>query len=348
MWTLNYRVALAAVMCCGIVFLDALAGEGVSPAPKRTFVAVLLHRGTAVGKNAGAFGVFVREGDTTWTKLTLSNIISFGLGYYEKGPTRRYYLAAGNGVHRSTDGGSSWRTLTGWRTEEILCVVPDPVDSAVIYAATPFGVFKTTDDGATWVKKANGFKKWFMQRMIMDRDNRSVLYAASEDDMYRSTDAGEHWSPLHVGGPVRPDGRPGRPEILSLLQHPGNPDIIIAGQEDDGIKYSTDRGRSWSAARVPFSTSIYALGASVDGHDLYAAGWKSGLWRSEDAGATWAQIWPAEGVEAIYSIAVDPDDSSHLLTGTVGSGVFESRDRGRTWQSIGLTGAQVKQIEFYP
>lgn len=305
---------------------------------KRIFAAVLLHRGTAVGKNAGAFGVFVRSGDTTWTKVTLSNIISFGLGYYGRGVTHRYYLAGGNGVHRSTDGGNTWRTLTGWRTEEILCVVPDPVDSAIIYAATPFGIFKTTDDGATWLKKAKGFKKWFMQRIIMDRDDRRVLYAASEDDMYRSTDAGEHWAPLHVGGP----------EILALLQHPGSPRVILAGQEDAGIKYSTDRGARWTLAHMPYATSIYTFGASADGSDLYAAGWKSGLWRSEDGGVSWSQVWRADSIEAIYSVFVDPDDRSHVMVGTVGSGVLESLDRGQTWRRAGLSGAQVKQIELYP
>jgi photosystem II stability/assembly factor-like uncharacterized protein len=316
----------------------AEAGEnGVAPA-KRTFAAVLLNRGTVVGKNAGSYGVYVRSGDTTWTKVTLSNIITFGLGYYEHGATQRYYLAGGNGVHRSTDGGRSWRILTSWQTEEILCVVPDPVDSAVIYAATPFGVFKTTDDGEAWVKKANGFKKWFIQRIIMDRSDRRVLFAASDDDLYRSTDAGEHWAPLHVGGP----------EILSLLQHPSMPGIILAGQEDDGIMYSADRGASWKQARVPFATSIYTFGASHDGHDLYAAGWKSGLWRSEDGGQTWTQTWPADGIEAIYSIFVDPQDPDHLMAGTVGLGIFESLDHGRTWRSAGLTGAQVKQIELYP
>ena len=325
-------------MCSVVCISPARAGEKAAAAPKRTFAAVLLHRGTAVGKNAGAYGIYVRSGDTTWTKITLSNIISFGLGYYGRGSSQRYYLAGGNGVHRSTDGGSTWRTLTGWRTEEILCVVPDPVDSAVIYAATPFGVFKTIDDGATWLKKADGFKKWFIQRIIMDRDDRRVLYAASEDDMYRSTDGGERWTPLHVGGP----------EILALLQHPGHPEIILAGQEDSGIKYSTDRGAHWRSSRVPFATSIYTFGASVDGNDLYAAGWKSGLWRSEDGGVSWAQVWRADSIEAIYSIFVDPGDRAHMMVGTVGSGVFESLDRGHTWRGIGLWGAQVKQIELYP
>jgi photosystem II stability/assembly factor-like uncharacterized protein len=336
---LNCRKAiLVCLLSSAVCVACANAGDASAPGSRRIFAAVLLHRGTAVGKNAGTFGVFVRTGDTIWTKVTLSNIIAFGLGYFDNGSTRRYYLAAGNGVHRSTDGGQSWRTLTSWRTEEILCVAPDPVDSAVIYAATPFGVFKTIDDGATWLKKSTGFNKWYIQRIILDVANRRTLYAASEDDLYRSTDAGEHWSPLHVEGP----------EILALMQHPKNPGILLVGQEDEGIKYSTNRGASWSPARIPSPTSIYAFAASADGRDLYAAGWKTGLWRSEDGGASWLQAWQAENVEAIYSLFVDPWDPAHLMVGTVGSGVFESLDRGRTWRLVGLSGAQVKQIELYP
>jgi len=326
------------MVCFAIVAGVAFSGELPALASKRTFAAVLLHRGTVAGNNAGSYGVYVRSGDTTWTKLTLSNIISFGLGYYGRGATPRYYLAGGNGVHRSTDGGRTWRILTSWRTEEILCIAPDPVDSAILYAATPFGVFKTTDDGATWCNKKNGFRKWFIQKLIIDRDDRKVLYAASEDDLYRSSDAGERWVPMNVGGP----------EILALLQHPAHPDILLAGQEDEGIRFSTDRGATWAVARVPFATSIYAFGSSTDGRDLYAAGWKSGLWRSEDGGTTWTQVWRADGIEAIYSVLVDPEDPVHVMAGTVGSGVFESFDRGLTWRGAGLSGAQVKQIEFYP
>ena len=326
------------VLCSVLSSWPTMAWSQTARTAKRTFAAIFLYRGTVAGKNTGNSGVYIRSGDTTWTQATLSSVFSFGLGYYERGATRRYYLAAGNGVHRSTDGGRTWRMLTSWTTEEILGVLPDPVDSLVIYAATPFGVFKTTDDGVTWQKKMDGFKRWFIQKIIMDREDRNVLYAASEDDLYRSTDAGERWTPLHVGGS----------EILSVLQNPAQPDLLLAGEEDEGIKYSTDRGRSWNFARIPFRTSIYAFGASADGHDLYAAGWQSGLWRSEDGGATWAQIWAANGIEAIYSILVDPADASHVMTGTVGSGVYESSDRGRTWHRAGLSGAQVKQIEFYP
>lgn len=303
------------------------------------FAAVLLNRGTVAGGNVGAYGVYIRDGnDSTWTKATKSNLISFGLGFFERGATRRYYVAGGNGLHRSTDGGKTWRVLTNHMTEEILGVVPDPADSALIYVATPFGVFKTTDDGATWNRKMDGFKKWFIQRIIMDSRDRRTLYAASEDDIYKTTDAGEHWTPMRVGAPLP----------LALIQNPNNPRQFVAGFEDKGLRYSFDDGKTWTTANGLNKSSIYALRSSPDGKELYSAGWDTGLWRSEDAGATWVQVWPGAAFEAIYSIGVDPSDAKHILVGSVGAGVYESNDHGATWRRSGLMGAQVKQIEFYP
>lgn len=320
----------------------AIAGNDVaaSSPSDRMFAAVLLVRGSVVGNITGGFGLYVRStaSDTSWTKVTRGNVITFGLGLFDNGRTRRYYLAGGNGVHRSTDGGATWRILTSWRTEEILGVVPDPVDSAVIYAATPFGVFKTTDDGATWNKKMNGVTPWYIQRIIMDGRDRSVLYAAAESDLFRTADGGESWRPMGSG--CR--------EILAVLQHPVRRDVILVAGEGSGIRRTTDGGATWSASRGLETSSIYAFRASADGSSLYAAGWQTGLWRSTDAGASWEQVWRGPDADAIYSIFVQPGDPAHLMVGSVGKGLFESRDAGATWKYAGLNGAQVKQIELYP
>jgi photosystem II stability/assembly factor-like uncharacterized protein len=315
--------------------MAAIAG-GNPPAPPpagRIFAAVLLVRGSVVGNTTGGFGLYVRSGgdDTSWTKITRGNIITFGMGLFDDGHTRRYYLAGGNGVHRSTDGGATWKILTSWRTEEIL-------DPAVIYAATPFGVFKTTDDGLTWEKKMNGVSPWYIQKVLMDPRDRSTLYAAGEADLFRTTNGGESWRPMGSG--CR--------NILAVLQHPVRRDIFVVAGEEAGIRRTTDGGATWSASRGLEAASIYAMRASADGATLYAAGWQTGLWSSTDDGASWRQAWQGPDAEAIYSIFVDPANPAHLMVGSVGRGLFESRDGGATWKYAGLHGAQVKQIELYP
>ena len=303
---------------------------------RRLWAAVLIVRGSVTGSGA-TWGVYTKgERDTGYTRRV--GALSFGLALFDNGRTRRYYIAGGNGVLRSTDGGNHWRILTSWRTEEILCVIPDPVDSAVIYVATPFGVFRSDDDGATWEKKMRGIPTWYVQRIIMDAGDRKTLYAATGTDVFRSTDRGEHWRPLHCG--LR--------DVLAEVQDPVRPEVLLAAGEGSGIRRTTDGGRSWHPVSGPDSATIYTFRWSPADSSCYAAGWMTGLWRSTDLGATWRQVWDAPGIEAVYSIFVYPDDPDHLLVGTVGSGIFESADGGATWRSAGLPGTQVKQIEVYP
>ena len=318
-----------------------LAGPTLAPdtTGPRLFAGAFIVRGSVSGNATGGYGVYVRgDRDTGWTRISRSYTLTFGIALFDNGRTRRYYIAAGNGVHRSTDGGVTWKILTSWRTEEILGVVPDPVDSSVVYAATPFGVFKTTDDGATWERKMEGIPTWFIQRIVMDARDRRMLYAATETDIFKSTDGGEHWRAMGTG----------LEQVLALLQVPGHPDVIVAAGELKGIRRTADGGKTWSRVRGLDSATVYTFRASRTGADIYAAGWKTGLWRSIDLGASWRQVWSAPGVEAVYSLFVYPADADHLLVGTVGNGILESLDRGASWRAAGLDGTQVKQIELYP
>ena len=332
---------------CGLWFLllvsvaSLLSAEaGVSAAGSgRLLVSVFLVRGSVSGSSTGAFGAFARnDAETTWTKLTPSNVITFGLGFFVRGTTERIYVAGGNGVLRSSDGGRSWRILTSWNTMEILSVAPDPTDSATILAATPWGVYKSTDDGASWIHKSRGMRRWFVQKLLIDRRDPRIVYAAAEDGLYRSRNEGESWSRLQL--PAE--------QIQAVAQNPTSPENLAAVAEDRGIWISRDGGARWMQCRELRQETMYALRFSPDGKDLYAAGWKTGLWRSRDGGETWERIWSDPAVEAVFDVVVNPGDPRHLLVGTDGQGLYESPDQGATWHRAGLMGAKVKQIEFIP
>jgi photosystem II stability/assembly factor-like uncharacterized protein len=305
----------------------------------RTIVSVFIVRGSVSGSSTGSYGAFARNGvDTTWTKLTPSNIITFGLGHFERGTTRRLYVAGGNGVLRSTDEGRSWRVLTSWQTMEILSVALDPADSTMILGATPRGVYKSTDDGATWALKEKGMARWFVQKLLRDVGTPGTYYAAVEDGLYRSTDRGESWKRL----PLPAD------QIQVIAQNPVAPAFLGAASEDRGIWLSHDGGRSWQQCADLRRETVYALRFSPDGKEIYAAGWKTGIWRSRDGGKKWTRLWNDPAVEAVFDVIVDPDDPAHVLAGTDGQGVYESHDAGRSWHRAGLMGAKVKQIEIIP
>jgi len=79
---------------------------------------------------------------------------------------------------------------------------------------------------------------------------------------------------------------------------------------------------------------------------LYVAAASGGLWRSTDAGATFAPAWPEGATQAMGSVAVAPDGTLYAGTGEAnpgggsltytGTGVYKSTDGGASWANIGL------------
>jgi len=323
---------------CGILWSGLADTTGEELSRSETYVAVFLVRGSVAGANRGEYGIFRRTSDTSWERLSRSNVISFGVERSAGKAGERLYLAAGNGLHRSTDRGKSWKILTSWHTMEIMHALVDPTDDARLYVGTPWGVYRSTDDGSGWQPMMEGMRRWYISDLAMDPVNPRTLYASSEDDLYRSTDGGERWSPLGVGAaPVN---------VVAL--RPGTSPWIIAGIEDGGVRLSEDRGAHWRATTGLEGASVYALAYATDGSRAYAAGWQTGLWVSPDAGRHWEQLWDAPGIESIFCITVDPFDQRHLLLGTDGQGVVETTDGGQRWRAVGLDGGKIKDIKIYP
>jgi photosystem II stability/assembly factor-like uncharacterized protein len=311
--------------------------QGTQERERQTYAAVFAVRGSIVGSTISHFGPFVRTGDTSWHFLAMSNAFTFGFAAADYGSDRRLYWAGGDGLHRSSDGGATWRVLTGWQTMEVLSVVPHPVDPARLYISTPWGVYRSADDGRTWQPRNKGFRGFFTVLAGMDRRSPDHLYAMSDDDVYRTRNAGAHWTPLGVKG-----------SVVSFAQHPVDPHLLLAGVEDGGIRRSADDGVTWNPTKGLDGATIYTITSSPDGKSLYAAGWQTGIWRSADDGKQWAPFWSAPGIGVIFCVYVDPRNPDHLLVGTDGQGIFESFDQGRQWRFAGLDGGKVKHIVIYP
>lgn len=94
------------------------------------------------------------------------------------------------------------------------------------------------------------------------------------------------------------------------------------------------------------SGRIADLAIHPDRKTWYAAVASGGVWKTENAGITWAPIFDSQASYSIGTVVLDPKDPNIVWVGTgennvqravaFGDGVYKSEDAGRTWRNMGL------------
>src|SRR6266571_317113 len=119
--------------------------------------------------------------------------------------------------------------------------------------------------------------------------------------------------------------------IRSLAVDPNNPQIIYAGDAQDGVFVSTNAGMNWGqqSAGLTLPITIFALVFDDPGKKLYAAT-DRGVFVSADAAAHWIDLrgLPADSYTAL---AFDLNAPHIIYTATVHHGVFVSTNVGVSW-----------------
>lgn len=125
----------------------------------------------------------------------------------------RLYTAGDGGVLISTDGGSVFMPSNeGFPDPGTLLVFDLAADAGdgSIYAGTSQGVFKSTDQGATWTLADRGLETTVVRQFAADPSNAGVLYAATTGEgVYKTIDGGGRWQPTGLGETLLPRLEPG-------------------------------------------------------------------------------------------------------------------------------------------
>ena len=263
-------------------------------------------------------------------------------------------VSFGDGVYRSRDGGSSWENVGLGESEHIGKIVIDPRDSDVVYVAAqgPLwraggdrGLYKTTDGGETWELVLEISPDTGVTDVVLDPRNPDILLAAAyqrrrhvwtlinggpESAIYKSADAGASWRKVDAGLPDVDLGR------IGLAIAPSAPDtvyaIVEAALDEGGVFRSTDLGESWSKRSDYMSQSPqYYNELVVDPRDPDTV-YSMDTWMhvTRDGGETWVKVGEKYKHVDNHALWIDPDTTDYLLAGCDG-GVYESHDRGETW-----------------
>ncbi len=251
------------------------------------------------------------------------------------------------GVCVSEDGGRTWRKSNTGMDEtaptHILLDPNSPPDARVLYV-TGFGrgVYKSIDGGKTWSLKNQGItqKQPFAWRLALASDGTLYVVIArrSEDGsignandgaLYSSKDGAEHWNPIQlpqgVNGPNALTIDPKSPQRLYLSAW-----ARASGTHGDGggIFLSEDAGRTW---RQIFDRDRHVYDVTIDPNDssiLFASGFESSAWRSNDRGEHWSRI-PGFNFKWSYRVIPDPSDHNQIYVSTFGGSVWHGSLLGR-------------------
>ncbi|MEL6822093.1 MAG: glycosyl hydrolase, partial [Calditrichota bacterium] len=320
----------------------------------------------------GSGGVWLtRNAGTTW-KPIFDKQASYSIGCVTIDPQNPHiiwvgsgenvggrHVGYGDGIYRSSDGGSSWKNMGLKNSEHISEIIVHPENSDVIWVASqgPLwsaggerGVYKSKDGGKSW-KRVLGDAKWVGATEIeIDPRNPDILYAATWQrhrtvaaymgggpgtGLHSSQDGGETWTKLKKGLPSSNMGK------IGLAISPQNPDVIYAAIELDrrkGAVYrSSNRGASWkkmsdtvSGGTGPhYYQELYASPHAFD--RIYLANVRFKV--SDDGGKTFRTMKEKHKHSDNHSLAFRKDDPDYLLAGTDG-GIYESFDLAENWRFI--------------
>lgn len=214
-----------------------------------------------------------------------------------------------------------------------------PLDSRILYASTPTGVYFTENAGDTWQLI---YSEGPVNDLTPSPQSRGTLYSATANKVIKTEDNGQSWTQAYV------DSRPGV-VVNTITIDPLNAARIFIGTSAGDLIASYDAGSSWQVvegfvaaaeeARLKRFTIVKVLINPRDINQLYVATQINGIWASFDAGLTWVPLREGYqdylGARDFRHLVLDETRDGALLYASA-YGLLWSFDGGLSWTPIEL------------
>lgn len=209
---------------------------------------------------------------------------------------------AGMRTRQASSGGSfasGWEAMgpgnIGGRTRALLIHPTTP--STMWAGAVAGGIWKTTDGGASWSPKADLLVNIAVNSVLLDPRNPDVLYAGTGEGFFNAD-----------------------------------------GVRGAGIMKSTDGGETWTqlpSTNTPDFRYVQKIVMSKGSSQRLYAATRTGIFRSNDAGASWTKMIDATAVNGCMDLAIQTDRA--LANVFASCGTFA---QGTVYRALDTAGAQ--------
>jgi photosystem II stability/assembly factor-like uncharacterized protein len=235
----------------------------------------------------------------------------------------------------------------------------DPSNPSLVYSSTFYGrltrstVFKDSIASKNiFPKKADDEEvhrgEWLAYTLLSPHDNKTLYHGFQY--LFKSTDQGETWKRISGDLTYNDVSRMGRTPyainhqaITAIDESLITKGVLYVGTDDGRVWVTMNDGGAWTEITkgLPERVHVSRLVASkYDAGTVYITmsdrredNIKPYLFRSTDFGKTWTALVTDLPASPVNVVREDPKNANILYCGT-DMGVYISRDKGKSWQSI--------------
>jgi photosystem II stability/assembly factor-like uncharacterized protein len=235
----------------------------------------------------------------------------FGISVNPSNPNS-VFINACSGIYRSASAGEKWAKVPGipFSARRTYKLLVHPSNPKVIFAGTSEGLWRSKDDGKRWMLLTS--KTLVIRSIVVTPDKPNRVMIATDDLGVRvSENLGDDFSESNTGFIHR--------HVLAIMPDATERGRLLASVYHDGsggsVFVSSDGGESWQSSSTGLAgRDVFSFYQMPDNPNVVYAGTNTGVYRSNDRGATWAFT----GVEQIKKVEKAPARSTRPRRASAG------------------------------